>query len=502
MKHLAVLLSVGVLLAVTTAKSQTRFLKYEGNPILDVGPPGSWDARYVEVDRVFLGDTSKLWYSGYDGSNQQIGYAWSTDGGFTWTKHPRPVLSPTPGRWDGQSAGYGYVILSASGYKMWYTGDDGATFRIGFATAINETLWVKRADPVLGPGPWSPAGVVASSVMEVAAGGFKMWYQGRQVFRFGYAEAVDETTWIPNSTSVFSDGTVYYQRVIFDEGLYRMWYTYHGGGGSGRRIKYATSSDGISWTIHPDNPVLSPGPASWETSVTMGDIHFDGRMYHLWYRGLSGQYWRSGYAVSPKGMATSVRPAGGKLDRNLDTVRVSARVDQPAGMSFYVEIESPNEVPADTLLLFDDGAHGDSLAGDGVFANSWIPGNRSSYWLDLKLRLQDSLVFEMDNIATFSPVVAVTDGSMPVPLEFGLQQNYPNPFNPTTTIEYALPHAGRLTLKVYNVLGEEVATLFDGEHAAGTFKATWDASHMPSGVYIYRLTAGEHVQARKMVLMK
>ena len=89
-----------------------------------------------------------------------------------------------------------------------------------------------------------------------------------------------------------------------------------------------------------------------------------------------------------------------------------------------------------------------------------------------------------------------------VPAMYSLAQNYPNPFNPTTTIEYALPHAGYATLRIYNVLGEEVATLVEGEQAAGTFKTTWDASDLPSGVYFYRLTAGEYVQTRKMVLMK
>jgi hypothetical protein len=89
-----------------------------------------------------------------------------------------------------------------------------------------------------------------------------------------------------------------------------------------------------------------------------------------------------------------------------------------------------------------------------------------------------------------------------VPTKYALFQNYPNPFNPSTTIEFALPHAGFVTLKVFNVLGKEVATLMAGEHAAGTFKATWDASGLPSGVYFYRLTAGEYFQTQKMVLMK
>ena len=83
-----------------------------------------------------------------------------------------------------------------------------------------------------------------------------------------------------------------------------------------------------------------------------------------------------------------------------------------------------------------------------------------------------------------------------------MPQNYPNPFNPSTTIEFSLPRAGYITLRIYSVLGEEVANLSEGDHAPGTFKATWDASGMPSGVYFYRLTAGEYVQTRKMVLMR
>jgi hypothetical protein len=99
-------------------------------------------------------------------------------------------------------------------------------------------------------------------------------------------------------------------------------------------------------------------------------------------------------------------------------------------------------------------------------------------------------------------VTEVVAESGDLPAEYALTQNYPNPFNPSTTVEFALPQAGHVTLKVYNVLGEEAATLVAGDHAAGTFKATWDASGLPSGVYFYRLTAGEYVQTKKMVLMR
>jgi hypothetical protein len=88
------------------------------------------------------------------------------------------------------------------------------------------------------------------------------------------------------------------------------------------------------------------------------------------------------------------------------------------------------------------------------------------------------------------------------PAEVRLSQNYPNPFNPSTTIEYAIPHAGFVTLKIYSTLGQEVATLVSEDHGAGRFHAVWDAAGFSSGVYFYRLSAGGYVQTRKLVLTK
>jgi hypothetical protein len=89
------------------------------------------------------------------------------------------------------------------------------------------------------------------------------------------------------------------------------------------------------------------------------------------------------------------------------------------------------------------------------------------------------------------------------PGAFVLTQNYPNPFNPTTTIEFAVPQNGRATIKVYNVLGQEVATMFDGEVEAGRInKARLNASHLPSGMYFYTLRSAGKVETRRMLLMK
>ncbi len=88
------------------------------------------------------------------------------------------------------------------------------------------------------------------------------------------------------------------------------------------------------------------------------------------------------------------------------------------------------------------------------------------------------------------------------PTEYKLAQNYPNPFNPSTTIEFVVPEAGMFTLKVYNTLGQEVAALVENELASGLHKATFDASKLASGMYIYKLSGNNVNVSKKMILMK
>jgi len=101
------------------------------------------------------------------------------------------------------------------------------------------------------------------------------------------------------------------------------------------------------------------------------------------------------------------------------------------------------------------------------------------------------------------------ENTMTIPRQFSLYQNYPNPFNPSTTIKYSVPNAEtpyiasqRVTLKIYDLLGRNVSTLVDGLMPPGNYAVRFDASHLPSGIYLYTLQAGQYNETKKMMLLK
>jgi hypothetical protein len=89
-----------------------------------------------------------------------------------------------------------------------------------------------------------------------------------------------------------------------------------------------------------------------------------------------------------------------------------------------------------------------------------------------------------------------------VPSEFSLNQNYPNPFNPSTEITFSLPHGSQVSLKVYDVLGREIATLVNAKLEAGSHHATWNAGSFASGMYFYKIQTDNQTAIKKMMLLK
>jgi hypothetical protein len=174
---------------------------------------------------------------------------------------------------------------------------------------------------------------------------------------------------------------------------------------------------------------------------------------------------------------------------------------------------TPAPYPHDTIYIFNSAT------------NTWsnIQGGRgpqaaSNYWSAISYK-----VFANGNIKIFIPggivtgsvggqlcclqvpactITGIENNSGNLPKNYNLSQNYPNPFNPTTKISYAIPKSGLVTLKVYNVLGKEVAVLVNDVKAAGIYTIDFNASNLSSGIYFYRLDVNGFSEVKKMTLLK
>ncbi len=108
---------------------------------------------------------------------------------------------------------------------------------------------------------------------------------------------------------------------------------------------------------------------------------------------------------------------------------------------------------------------------------------------------------QMDYDGTFSYSNAINI-EISTPREFALMQNYPNPFNPSTIISFQIPKSGLVSLKIYDVLGIEIATLLNEEKNPGKYEIDFNASYLSSGIYFYTLRAGNFISIKKMILIK
>jgi len=392
--------------------TQTAIEKYEGNPVLDVGPAGSWDETAVITPSVVVnGTTFKMWYTGYDGSHHRIGYATSTDG-INWTKADdvNPVLDlGVADSWDDESVASPCVLYDGNIYKMWYGGNG----LIGYATSPDGITWTKHDGPVL--------------------------------------EIGSEGSWDDYLTII--------PKVVFLENRHMMFFSGYDGE-HGFSIGCARSPDGIVWTKEEDfNPILEAS-YSWEDNqLYTGDVLMVNNMFEMWYAAGSGGYnLRTGYATSSDGLNWS-----------------------------------KNDV-----YVLTYGAYGEWDYKFACLSSSYFDGETYHFWYDSEKYKTSGAI----GYAT-STIVGVKE-EVSIPVKYELNQNYPNPFNPSTIIKYNIPNESNITLKVFDVLGREVATLVNQQQKAGYYEVQFTSNNvqLTSGVYFYKILAGDFVETKKMLLLR
>jgi hypothetical protein len=155
---------------------------------------------------------------------------------------------------------------------------------------------------------------------------------------------------------------------------------------------------------------------------------------------------------------------------------------------------------------FKFGVHaGDNEGGRGGFGNNHVANiddSNPTYTLRDAFGSINPAFYHAWDYDCGCPVVTGVHPEPGIPAVFELNQNYPNPFNPSTKIEYTIPKQSLVSLKIYNVVGQEVATLVNEVQTASRYSVTFNAKNVASGVYIFRLVAGDFVSAKKMVILK
>ena len=162
------------------------------------------------------------------------------------------------------------------------------------------------------------------------------------------------------------------------------------------------------------------------------------------------------------------------------------------------------------------------ISGNNIFAGTdggvFLSTNNGSSWNSVNSGLTNTIVSGLaisgNNIfagiwgggvwrrSLSEMITGIENKQNNLPTSFSLQQNYPNPFNPITTINYSISQASFVTIKVYDVLGKEVATIVNGNKPVGNYSVEFDASKLVSGIYFYRLQAGNFTETKKLILIK
>ena len=431
-----------------------------------------------------------------------------------WTKYyQNPVLTKSDILldWDYFAAADPCVIKDVDTLKMWYTGsgailpDTTIAVRIGYAYSIDGINWIKYDDnPVLlpSPGEWDSLGIETVTVLKDMS--------------------------MPENER------------------YRMWYTGSGDPIDGLyQIGYAYSSDGIHWTKHPSNPVLTNGDvSSWENGGPEGPtVIKDGDTLKMWYAAIdtipdnqpTDYHINIGYAWSLDGVQWVKYPDNPIINTGDYGDWEFAYIQDPcvikknnlyymwyAGFSDYdvggaqigyaYSTDGINWVQSDNNPIFSHGSAGSWDANTASFpAVVWEDSTIYMWYTGIDIyplpEWPAPYFWDIGYAISHQNPTNIIKEDVNIPSRFKLMPNYPNPFNSNTTIEYFLPFSTNVEITIYNISGENILILINEEQSKGYKTVSWNGKNkngreVSSGLYVYKLKALDNIYAKKMLLLK
>jgi hypothetical protein len=447
-----------------------------------------FDAIYPDIT-VFENNIHVVWEDYRDVPTRQVYYKRSTDGGLSWgpgerlSIHPDHSVTPT------------IVAMHSNVHVVWqdYRDHGGAGGDIYYRRSTNNGDWFEPTIRLTNfvSFKYHYDIIVLEDNIHI------VWDDTRSGGEVYYIHSTDNgTNWSPeNLITNPSDLDIEPKISVSGTNVFIVWASKRGGI---YEVYFRRSTDnGNTWD--PEQKLTSSNINAFNCDITS----FDNNIHITW----------EDHRTGPSGEIFYIRSTNFGADWSAETRltfnAAEINLNGPSITSFQekVHLTWPDRRNPDPEIFYLRSIdNGDNWESEELLSSlpvtSWFSkvsafeGNVFVVWSDDPFGAAEEIIFKR-----FMSPTSV-DNEINLPQEFRLEQNYPNPLNPNTKIKYSIPELSFVTLKVYDVLGNDIETLVSEEKQTGTYEITWYAENLPSGIYFYRIQAGNFIETKKMILMK
>ena len=405
----------------------------------------------------------------------------TTNGGANWNS----VTSGTTDQFRKVSSGAGSIFfasgdnglaaVSTDNGATWALKNSGTTLRLSGAFAYDANkLWAAGENGLIryssdGGNNWATqvSGITTAELHDIQFVNESVGFAGGSNSNFIFTND-GGLTWAPRNSGLFSDvNGIYFQDANIGWGV------------SIVGTIYFTTDGGSSWTSQPCG-----------SAFTLREAYFlhQGKGWTVGDNGTIAMYTNAALPVELNSFTSSV------TGNNVGLVWSTATETNNSGFEIERKVLSGQSSISNSEFQFIG-----FLEGKGTTTNAT---NYSFADRGLDPGVYNYRIKQIDFDGSFKYYELNSEVTIESPMDFSLNQNYPNPFNPTTVIKFSIPDKGNVTMKVYDIIGNEVAALVNENKDAGVFEVSFNGEGLSSGIYLYQLRAANFVETRKMTLIK